>query len=135
MSFKHSVLAATVALTALTGTLAVTQAQASEPSPPKVSPEAKRVYHTTEGLKSCPKGRFCTETKDRTTNSWKVHEFWKCGLYTLYNWEDVGAYINNQDDAKAKVYNKDMKLVWPEIPSNNKKGWGNWSDAWFIRPC
>ncbi|MET8684393.1 hypothetical protein ABZV77_09275 [Streptomyces sp. NPDC004732] len=140
MPIKHSVLATTVALAALSGALVATQAQAGEPvSPlpvsPTVSPEPKRIYHTTDGLSSCRSGRFCTETWDKVEKSWKIHVFWKCGTYKLSNWEQVGAYINNQDGANAKVLNADKKLVWPEIPPNNKKGWGNWSDAWYIRPC
>ncbi|MFD6436751.1 hypothetical protein [Streptomyces venezuelae] len=140
MPVKHSVLAAAVALTALSGTLMASQAQASESVSPRavsptVKPEPEDVYHTTDGLSSCRTGRFCTETWDPVKKSWKIHVFWKCGTYALSNWEGVGAYINHQDGANAKVLNKDKKLVWPEIPPNNKKGWGNWSDAWFIRPC
>lgn len=144
MPIKHSVLATTVALAALTtlttGTLVATQARAGEPvSPlavsPTVSPDVERIVYSTDGLSSCPKGRFCTETWDPVKKSWKIHVFWKCGTYALSDWEGVGAYINNQDGAYAKVLNKDKKLVWPEIPPNNKKGWGNWSDAWYIRPC
>ncbi|WP_306338094.1 hypothetical protein [Streptomyces sp. KL118A] len=140
MPIKHSVLTTAVALAALSGALVTTQAQASGPvSPlavsPTVSPEPEKVFHTTDGLSSCPSGRFCTETWDEVKKSWKIHVFWKCGTYKLSNWEKVGAYINNQDGAYAKVLNADKKLVWPEIPPNNKKGWGNWSDAWYIRPC
>jgi hypothetical protein len=158
MRIKHSVLAMAVVLGSLTGALATTQAQAADAGPrrgttppaettdgvpvptlaasPTVSPAAEKAFHTGDaGLVSCPRGRYCTETWDPTTNSWKIHVFYQCGTYTLYDWERVGALINNQTGgAVAKVLDKNKNVIW-STPANNEKNWGNWSDAWYIRPC
>ncbi|MFB6814544.1 hypothetical protein ACFCV8_08355 [Streptomyces sp. NPDC056347] len=141
MKFNRAALGLAGALGAVAATLTLSApVQAAQvgitAASPTVSPSAERTYLTSAGLSSCDRGRYCTETLDPAAgNIWRVHVFYECKTYALSNWMGTGSHINNQTDGvAARVYDKNMKLLWSS-PADNKKDWENWTAAYYIKPC
>jgi hypothetical protein len=91
------------------------------------------------GVSSVPAGYFCNDGYVClwTGSYWSGRQFqlYRCGTYSLTQWNGVGSWLNNQTGgAHARFLDRNRRVVLDSVP-NQYNAVYNFAAVWYVKLC
>lgn len=91
------------------------------------------------GTYTCSAGYFCPIVWNPVDGKWKIFFMYYCRIQSLYNWEGLGYWYNNQIPPVNPVGIFDQNWGWVSAPvvenPRRQRQMDSWSPAWYIDVC
>lgn len=82
----------------------------------------------------CPSQNFCMFSGSDFTGS--QFNLYRCGTYTLENWEGYGSWINNQTaGTRAQFLDQNRNVIYTTPGAYSASSNYNWTPVWYVRNC
>jgi hypothetical protein len=119
--------------------VAAPTAQSAAAVSPGISPAAEQIRFV--GLfedYGCRSGRACLAVWDPTRTQYKVFDLYRCGMYSLSYWYDMGTMKNNQTGGAAvRLYDGNGQQIGSPFGWTGEGGLYqfSWDPVWKVKPC